>query len=963
MQKNIRGSEWRMWDLHLHTPISLCAKYGGDTEEVWKKFFEELENLPKDIKVLGINDYLFLDGYKKVLEYKKTGGLNNIDLILPVIEFRIKEFVGNAELNRINYHIIFADETQLKLDVIESHFLAGLKGKANLSSEYIEYNSTWGGVVTREALIDFGKHIYDSTPSNKKTDYKPLEIGFNNINFEISKIKELLGEEAEPNTYLKGKYFKAIGKAEWESFRWDGSPAEKKTIINDVHFVFSASPNSDMANKGILSLKQQGVSTRLLHCSDAHKFANDKNNTEPKELGHCFTWIKANPTFEGLRQIVFEIDLRRKIQRHNPNTKRLDKVIKSVQFVGHPDFISDRIYLNPDLNTIIGGKSSGKSLLLHYIANTIDYRYAYKQVYQELPQKKIDSYKFSEENEFDFIVEWEDGVNYKYSDNDMMRSRQFVYIPQSYIINLTSNIQTNSRKELGKFIRDILLQDSKSKQLYNEFIQNVQKLDQIRNTAIDEYFEIQNHINELKKNQKDIGDIVGINNQISILEERIKILKGNSIKDEELKKYDTLNERNDLILEIENNISNDYKNFEDTIQTLENSTKVINSKIDVSVKVLRTKYFSSLYDDMNERLNVFDKEIKGIKNKGEKNYNSYISRITILKNEIENKLSPIREKLQNQDLIKSVETEVKQERQKLLQIGNIEERIKALVINRDTQKEILLQGYVDAYSEYEQIINTLNERANSINDIKLTGSIKFYYNRFKNNFSDYFNQKSNELRNFNLLSDQEKNYLPDVNFNEHFKEVKEIFDLILAGNVTYRKYKDVKDSVASLFKDEFFDYWELSIGNDEMANMSPGKANLAVLKLLIELSESNSPILIDQPEDNLDNRSIYTDLVQFIRKRKENRQLIIVTHNPNIVVGADSENVIVANQKGQDEKRENKKFRFEYINGALENSFIKKGDTSKTGILFSMGIKEHVTEVLEGGQEAFRKREEKYGFR
>ncbi|TWP27780.1 hypothetical protein ETU09_06710 [Apibacter muscae] len=292
----------------------------------------------------------------------------------------------------------------------------------------------------------------------------------------------------------------------------------------------------------------------------------------------------------------------------------------------------------------------------------------------------------------------------------------------------------------------------------------------------------------------------------------------------------------------------------------------------------------------------------------------------------------------------------------------LKKNIKALQVNKNTQKKVLLQGNINYYNEYIKIIKTLNERATSINDIKLVGSIKFYYNRFKNNFSDFFNQKSNELREFNLLSDRDNNYLPDVNFDEHLNEIKKILDLILEGKVTYRKYKEAKDSVKALFKDEFFDYWELSIGNDEIANMSPGKANLALLKLLIELSESNCPILIDQPEDNLDNRSIYTDLVQFIRKRKENRQIIIVTHNPNIVVGADSENVIIANQNGQDKNRENKSFRFEYVNGALENTYANKNENVESGVLFSMGIRENVTEILEGGREAFKKREEKYGF-
>lgn len=717
-----------------------------------------------------------------------------------------------------------------------------------------------------------------------------------------------------------------------------------------------------MANNGISLLKKQGVNSRLLHCSDAHQFADDKNNTKPKELGHCFTWIKAEPTFEGLRQIIFETDLRRKIQTGNPNNKRLDKVIKSIQFVGHPDFISNKIYLNPDLNTIIGGKSSGKSLLLHYIANTIDYKYAYKQAHQVVPQDKIDVYKFSESSQFDFIVEWEDGVEYKYSDNETIRSRQFVYIPQSYIINLTSNIQTNSRKELSKFIRDILLQDTESRQHYDKFIQNVKALDNTRDTSIDEYFNIQDQINRLKQNQKDIGDITGINNQIASLEEKIQILKGNSIEEKEFERYNILNNRNNIILKIQNNIESDYRNFEETMQALENSIKTISSKIDLSTQTLKTKYFRPLYADTSNKLNTFKLEVSYIKDEGEKTNSDYKDRVEALKKRLEDELFPIRAKLQNQKLIKSVEEEIKNERQKLLQISNIEDKIKDLQTNKNTQKQNFLQGYRDAYYEYENIIKKLNERANSINDIKLMGSIKFYYNRFKKNFLEFFNQKSNELRDFNLLSDRESNSLPNVDFDEHLDEITSILDLILEGKVTYRKYKEVKESVKSLFQDEFFDYWELIIGNDEMANMSPGKANLAVLKLLIELSESNSPILIDQPEDNLDNRSIYTDLVQFIRKRKENRQLIIVTHNPNIVVGADSENVIIANQKDQDENRENISFRFEYVNGSLENTFLKNDENKKLGILFSMGVKEHVTEILEGGREAFKKREKKYGF-
>ena len=98
-----------------------------------------------------------------------------------------------------------------------------------------------------------------------------------------------------------------------------------------------------------------------------------------------------------------------------------------------------------------------------------------------------------------------------------------------------------------------------------------------------------------------------------------------------------------------------------------------------------------------------------------------------------------------------------------------------------------------------------------------------------------------------------------------------------------------------------------------------------------------------------------------MKKKKKHRQIIIVTHNPNLAVGADAEEVIVANQDGQERGRENKKYKFEYISGALENTF-ELQEAQEKAILFRKGIRQHVCEVLEGGKEAFQKREQKYSF-
>lgn len=83
----------------------------------------------------------------------------------------------------------------------------------------------------------------------------------------------------------------------------------------------------------------------------------------------------------------------------------------------------------------------------------------------------------------------------------------------------------------------------------------------------------------------------------------------------------------------------------------------------------------------------------------------------------------------------------------------------------------------------------------------------------------------------------------------------------------------------------------------------------------------------------------------------------MVSHNSNLVVSTDSENIIVANQNGQGESA----IKFDYVNGALENTF--KNRAESISVLKSQGIREHVCDILEGGEIAFKKREQKYNIK
>ena len=189
----------------------------------------------------------------------------------------------------------------------------------------------------------------------------------------------------------------------------------------------------------------------------------------------------------------------------------------------------------------------------------------------------------------------------------------------------------------------------------------------------------------------------------------------------------------------------------------------------------------------------------------------------------------------------------------------------------------------------------------------------------------------------------------------------EILKKLLYGKIILKNGYDAQNVAIELLAKCWFKLsYELLYQNDSFTEMSEGKQAFVILKLLLEFSEKKCPILIDQPEDSLDNRAIYNELVEYLKKKKKERQIILVTHNSNVVVSADAENVIVANQEGIGSHNTNR-FRFQYINGSLENTKAKVDNEDV--ILLSQGIREHVCDILEGGKDAFEKREQKYGFK
>ena len=160
--------------------------------------------------------------------------------------------------------------------------------------------------------------------------------------------------------------------------------------------------------------------------------------------------------------------------------------------------------------------------------------------------------------------------------------------------------------------------------------------------------------------------------------------------------------------------------------------------------------------------------------------------------------------------------------------------------------------------------------------------------------------------------------------------------------------EDIDNSAKKISsKQEFYDYlygldyldvfYKLQVGSHNLEELSPGERGIVLLIFYLALSKSNTPIIIDQPEDNLDNQSVYNKLVPCICAAKARRQVIIVTHNPNIAVACDAEQLIYCNMDKTTHS-------ITYESGGIENPCMKQ----------------HVIDVLEGTMPAFDLRRRKY---
>jgi len=393
----------------------------------------------------------------------------------------------------------------------------------------------------------------------------------------------------------------------------------------------------------------------------------------------------------------------------------------------------------------------------------------------------------------------------------------------------------------------------------------------------------------------------------------------------------------------------------------ENRLKIINHQVNDSIENIdQTK------DDLEVILSELCREISKSFTKAQSKIQLTIDNIEKINKDIEEQiiniqklLEPLIKKTKNREEIQQIKDKLETQNRLVALLRGEKESLNNIQKNINTSTEELITLEKESFDINREILDYFNN-SESINEIRVDSKITFKQSSFEENFLSKFIRRGRMSNVFpNCEESDVFNDDSEFKFNEesYISKIKFLLESILMNDdLKLKKGFTKKQAIDALFENYIEVIFDLRKENDTLSEMSPGKRGLVLLELFLNISDESHPILIDQPEDNLDNRTITKDLVKFIREKSTSRQIIIVTHNANLVVLTDSENVMVANQDAQ--LVENDSHRFEYINGALECDFDIEGSIKFN----SKGIRNHVCEILEGGIDAFSQREKKYGF-
>lgn len=912
------GSEWRKWDLHIHTPTTKLNDgfVVPEGQDKWDIFCEKLEN--SDVAVFGLTDYFSIDGYNECIKCFNAKYQNSNKVFFPNLEFRIDS--KNTSNEHIQIHVIFSNN-EITLNKIPN-FLTRLK---LVSTDNTTLNNKY---CTSTDLSDVG---YDKAMVFVADLEKQLEDDFSDEEYLIVGVANGYGS-LRPNGST------------------DGRGAEyAKELDKKCKMFFGAAKNTNLFLNKIEGRAQYELLPKpILFGCDAHSF-----DILDKKLGRAFeekdgetvkdyseiTWIKADTTFDGLKQIIFEPEDRIKIQNTNPYADRNKIYFSSIKLSGSTNFILPdfEIPLNRELVALIGGRGTGKTALLDTFAFLNE---EHVKVDQNEKSKIIEYYRNNEnrsEPEPSFtlstvIVDKDNNlseVTKELSDYSNLEL-PFLYLGQEQLSGISTNdfeltrtvcqligidINEIGQESLVSRAREILSDIENNEEQITDIIQRYESLGFSGKDDIEKW--IQGYLQKLKDQQKRLSSketqtILEDINTKTVREIKLKDLKESAdalqLRLRQPEVNEDIGKFNIILKELYSDV--------DPIVLLDASQQI------ASIESLKEKIGA----DMDAlRAEIVKQKQALIKQGIKEDVNSLLQASEALQKQI----SSVEKDLQNYNngKLKTVTLHVER--------GAVLEDIK-------TSLEKLKNEITSSYANFEKSREDSNQEEKElfegiIKGISVEGQIEFNQKGFiREVLENYVDNRKipneTELRKM-IAGENADGTAKDIDMENLFNWIQSDITnskgfnkggLIGITNFVFTKWNDFL-GVRAVAK----------LNGKPTEILSIGQRGTLLLKVYLATSTAKQVFVIDQPEDNLDNNFIMNELVPLIRKTKKSRQIIMSTHNANLVVNADADQIIVAQL---DQARKS------YISGSIENTEINK----------------NIRDILEGGEEAFRKREQKY---
>ncbi|HBT3262381.1 TPA: AAA family ATPase [Klebsiella pneumoniae] len=886
----MKGSEWNKWDLHIHSPVTWQANGYASQCDI-ARYVQLLGE--KQLSLIAVTNYFYFRQNELEMIREEIARQNLNITVLGNVEFRLDQ--QNKAGDFINVHILFSDRISTE--------------RINEALSRFPLRLTDGD---RKAIYCCEKSVAESGH------------GVDTIVVAFSTLLEHLSASFRPFR----DYLVAVCPNGYGGYRPDAngrSAAIATEIDRQGQMIFGGKGDREFF---LRTDRYDGASVKpVFLCSDAHRM---------EDIGSRYTWVKALPTFEGLRQALLEPEARLRIGEEwlaelTPKAHFSQIDVEGTIFDGQEiSFRKLSIPLSQDMVAIIGGRGTGKSLLLDALrsrfagaaARGSDQRDVNVQHMSiELDKANGEKIRFDARSE-----------GYEYLHVSQGEIKKLCQEPGLISDEIKKMLRLTPAHEAGNTAAQ-LAENLSAWRAWREFSLYRSAYSEPVNTR---HFQL---------------------NIIRAAQEKIEVLTSDRNK-ALIETFRENSRRQTLLLQTRDKLTSVRADIVTTAEDLNARIAAINAE--------DTAHEAIPLVDLSAQTGVIERRLLSVQEQTEQ-----------FGRDNDEIIGTFREQGLGQDITGLLEKVHEYQRQTELAETHLREIGHQETLYRSglEQRTKLVAEFIDGLLSRQGVIDTAfaslttkphltqDQQAliqDILTDIRIYGQPHFDVTAFYNGMLSCLNR--GRFRAAGELTTQDR--LREVFRISSIDE----FRALLANEpmLVLPECPDNKLTIEAFFwRDEYFNSQgpdallsylfspeqiqrylnvraEFEYKGKTVEKLSAGQRGTFYVCLKLATDAFGSPFVFDQPEDDLDNEFIMHSLVPLFRKIKQYRQVIIVTHNANLVVNCDAEQVIIA--ANNDEVISYRSGALEYGDHGAENSMRKA-----------------ICDVLEGGRQAFEAREQKYG--